>query len=81
MASKVAQLAHETAQLLGGEVRAEDIWIEDDHIGPGYAVRTEGGKRAIELFARKEGIFLDRFREVMPHKLFLSNEKRISTLS
>ena len=59
MASKVAQLADETAHLLGGNVKTEDVRIEDDHIGPGYAVPTDGGKRAIKLFARKEGIFLD----------------------
>ncbi|PKN64948.1 MAG: D-cysteine desulfhydrase [Deltaproteobacteria bacterium HGW-Deltaproteobacteria-15] len=56
---KVYTLASETAGLLGGRARMDSVKVDGNHIGPAYAVRTERAERAIELFARKEGIFLD----------------------
>lgn len=56
---KIYTLASETASLLGGRVTRESIQVDDGHIGPGYAVRTPQAERAIQIFARKEGIFLD----------------------
>jgi D-cysteine desulfhydrase len=56
---KVRTLASETAGLLGGRASADSVQVDDGHIGPAYAVRTEQAEKAIRVFARKEGIFLD----------------------
>jgi 1-aminocyclopropane-1-carboxylate deaminase/D-cysteine desulfhydrase-like pyridoxal-dependent ACC family enzyme len=56
---KVHELARESASLLGGQVDRQSILVDDGFIGDGYAIRTADGERAIELFARREGIFLD----------------------
>jgi D-cysteine desulfhydrase family pyridoxal phosphate-dependent enzyme len=55
----VAELANKTAQLVGGNVNPEEVDVDDSHIGEGYAIPTKPGQEAIELFAKKEGIFLD----------------------
>ncbi|MFC1824696.1 1-aminocyclopropane-1-carboxylate deaminase/D-cysteine desulfhydrase [Thermodesulfobacteriota bacterium] len=52
-------LSIQTAGLLGGQVDPESIIVDDRYIGDGYALRTSGAERAIEIFARREGIFLD----------------------
>ena len=52
-------LALETASLLGGRVSPESVLVDDDFIGEGYAIRTPRAEKAIELFAQREGIFLD----------------------
>ncbi len=52
-------LAAETAGILGGNVEPQSINLDDGFIGPGYAVPTPEGEKAIEIFARREGIFLD----------------------
>ncbi|MEW6666642.1 MAG: D-cysteine desulfhydrase family protein [Thermodesulfobacteriota bacterium] len=56
---KVFELASETAVLLGGRARKDSVVVDDRYIGPGYAIRTPRAERAIEFFARREGIFLD----------------------
>lgn len=56
---KVYTLASETAGLLGGRANRDSVQVDDGHIGPAYAVRTLQAEGAIEIFARKEGIFLD----------------------
>jgi len=56
---KVYTLASETAGLLGGRASADSVEVDDGHIGRAYAARTEAAEKAIEIFARKEGIFLD----------------------
>jgi D-cysteine desulfhydrase family pyridoxal phosphate-dependent enzyme len=58
---RVAQLAMETAQLLGWpyEFTPEDVWVEGDFIGPRYGVPSEGAIRAIHHVALSEGIVLD----------------------
>jgi len=56
---KVFQLALETASLLGGGIDRESVTVEDGFIGEGYAKRTRSAEKAIEIFARREGIFLD----------------------
>jgi D-cysteine desulfhydrase family pyridoxal phosphate-dependent enzyme len=56
---KVYTLASETAGLLGGRANRGSVQVDDAHVGPAYAVRTEQAEKAIEVFARKEGIFLD----------------------
>ena len=55
----IFKLASETAGILGGKMERESIKLDDGYIGPGYAVPTPEGERAIETFARREGIFLD----------------------
>lgn len=55
----VFRLAAETAGLLGGKVNRESVVVEERYIGPGYAKRTAVAERAIQLFAREEGVFLD----------------------
>ncbi len=56
---KVAVLANETAHLVGGRAERDVVFVDDAYIGEGYAIPTQAGKEAIELFAKKEGIFLD----------------------
>ena len=57
----VVQLTNETARQADVDRRwgAEDLWLDYDHIGPGYGIRSETGDQAIEMLARTEGIFLD----------------------
>ena len=59
LARKVAALADETARLVGGSADPAGVFVDDDHVGEGYALHTQAGQEAIDLFARKEGIFLD----------------------
>jgi 1-aminocyclopropane-1-carboxylate deaminase/D-cysteine desulfhydrase-like pyridoxal-dependent ACC family enzyme len=61
LAGKVYKLALEAASLLGGRVEQDSVLVDDGFIGPGYAVRTREAERAVEYFARHEGIFLDHF--------------------
>jgi D-cysteine desulfhydrase len=56
---KVFELASETAVMLGGRARRDSVVVDDRHIGPAYAVKTPQAEKAIEIFARQEGIFLD----------------------
>jgi D-cysteine desulfhydrase family pyridoxal phosphate-dependent enzyme len=57
----IADLANRTAELLEIDVKLkpEEIANHDDYVGPRYGVVTEEGRKAIELLARTEGIFLD----------------------
>jgi D-cysteine desulfhydrase family pyridoxal phosphate-dependent enzyme len=59
MEQVIFNLADETAGILGGRVERKTIKLDDGFIGPGYAVPTPEGEKAIEVFARREGIFLD----------------------
>lgn len=59
MEQVIFKLADETAGILGGRVERKTIKLDDGFIGPGYAVPTPEGEKAIEVFARREGIFLD----------------------
>jgi 1-aminocyclopropane-1-carboxylate deaminase/D-cysteine desulfhydrase-like pyridoxal-dependent ACC family enzyme len=56
---KVAILANQTAQLLGGTVDHAAVRVDDAHMGDGYAIHSQAGQGAIDFFAKKEGIFLD----------------------
>lgn len=56
----VYELANKTSALMGGaDVDRRSVQVNDDYIGGGYAVRSPSGEKAIEIFARREGIFLD----------------------
>lgn len=59
MEQLVYELAVETAEMLGGTVDRKAVKVDDDFVGPGYAISTPEGEKAIEVFARSEGIFLD----------------------
>jgi L-cysteate sulfo-lyase len=56
----VYELAFNTAALLGARVDRESVLVDDRFIGPAYGVSTPEGEEAIRIFARQEGVFLDR---------------------
>jgi 1-aminocyclopropane-1-carboxylate deaminase/D-cysteine desulfhydrase-like pyridoxal-dependent ACC family enzyme len=60
-AADLAEVANQTATLLGlpHRLRAADVDVSDAYIGPGYGVVTPGGREALDLLARTEGILLD----------------------
>ncbi|HXG09434.1 MAG TPA: D-cysteine desulfhydrase family protein [Gemmataceae bacterium] len=57
----LAEVANQTAALLGlpHRLRAADIDATEDYIGAGYGQVTPGGREAIDLLARTEGVLLD----------------------
>lgn len=60
---KVKIIVEDTLRLLNVRID-QSIWSKmvvnhDNYLGEGYRKNTEGAGKAIELFARKEGIFLD----------------------
>jgi L-cysteate sulfo-lyase len=59
LTDKVTALADQTAQLLGGRVDQAAVRVDDAHMGDGYAIHSQAGQDAIDLFAKREGIFLD----------------------
>lgn len=58
---RVAELASEAADLLGEKItfKPEEIVVNADYRGAGYAVMGEPEREAIRLFARQEGLLLD----------------------
>lgn len=58
---RVSRFATETAELLEWDhvLEAEDIWVEDGYVGPGYGVPSEGAIHAIQEMAKQEGVLLD----------------------
>ena len=58
---RVADLANRTAGYLGeeGEYKDDDILVNADYLGEGYAVMGAAESEAMQLFARKEGLLLD----------------------
>jgi D-cysteine desulfhydrase family pyridoxal phosphate-dependent enzyme len=60
MEELIYELASNTAALLGGRVDRGSVQVDDRFIGPGYGVSTPEGEEAIRIFARQEGVFLDR---------------------
>ena len=59
--SDIAEIANQTAALLGlpHRVSAADIDIRTDYLGSRYGVVTDGGREAMDLLARTEGVLLD----------------------
>jgi 1-aminocyclopropane-1-carboxylate deaminase/D-cysteine desulfhydrase-like pyridoxal-dependent ACC family enzyme len=55
----VEVLSRATAELLGTNIEAPDILVDDRYLGKGYAARTRSCDEAVEFFARRMGIFLD----------------------
>ena len=58
---RVARLAEQTLDLLGESARfsPKEIFVNADYLGGGYGILGEDERRAIDLFARYEGIILD----------------------
>jgi D-cysteine desulfhydrase len=59
---KVLDLATGAAALLGGgeDLRIDDIKIDNSFMGERYGAFTGEAQKAIEKFAREEGLFMDR---------------------
>jgi 1-aminocyclopropane-1-carboxylate deaminase/D-cysteine desulfhydrase-like pyridoxal-dependent ACC family enzyme len=57
----LADVANRTAVLLGltHKVSAADIDVSTDYMGPKYGAVTPGGREAMDLLAKTEGILLD----------------------
>ena len=55
----VLNLARATAAEVGTSVKSASVIVDDDYLGAGYAARTSGCEKAVALFARQWGIFLD----------------------
>jgi 1-aminocyclopropane-1-carboxylate deaminase/D-cysteine desulfhydrase-like pyridoxal-dependent ACC family enzyme len=57
----MAEVANRTATLLDlpHRLTAADIDAREDHVGPAYGAVTPGGREAMDLLARTEGILLD----------------------
>ncbi|WP_226911414.1 D-cysteine desulfhydrase family protein [Gallaecimonas mangrovi] len=51
--------AQQVAALLGSDVTASDILIDDSELGPGYGIETASMKAALSLMARRQGLLLD----------------------
>ena len=58
-ANDVLKLAEETSSLLGTPFDQGAVIVDDSYLGDGYACRTDACEEAVELFARRCGIFLD----------------------
>lgn len=59
--SRVTKLADETIALLGGNSKtdAQNVFVNDDYLGGGYAVMGDREREAIRMFAQLEGILVD----------------------
>jgi 1-aminocyclopropane-1-carboxylate deaminase/D-cysteine desulfhydrase-like pyridoxal-dependent ACC family enzyme len=57
----MADVANQTAKLLGvpHRVAAAEVDVRTDYMGPRYGAVTPGGREAMDLLARTEGILLD----------------------
>ena len=57
---RVRELASSTARMLGTQLDETKILVDDRFVGPGYAVPSEEGENAVNMFAALEGILLDQ---------------------
>ncbi len=59
--ARVAEMATECAALLRWDMAftPEEIWVEDQFVGPGYGKPSPGGVAAIHRTAQQEGVLLD----------------------
>ncbi len=60
LSEEIKNIANETAALFGIGINPGDIIVNDAYIGEGYGIPTKECEEAIQYFAQKEGIFLDR---------------------
>jgi 1-aminocyclopropane-1-carboxylate deaminase/D-cysteine desulfhydrase-like pyridoxal-dependent ACC family enzyme len=58
---RVADLASRTAELLGERAifAADDVLVNDEYLGGGYAIMGAAEVEAIQLFGRHEGLLVD----------------------
>jgi 1-aminocyclopropane-1-carboxylate deaminase/D-cysteine desulfhydrase-like pyridoxal-dependent ACC family enzyme len=58
---RIVSLAAEGAALAGieGAIAADDAIVHDGFLGPGYGIATPEGDLAIEIGARRQGVFFD----------------------
>jgi 1-aminocyclopropane-1-carboxylate deaminase/D-cysteine desulfhydrase-like pyridoxal-dependent ACC family enzyme len=61
LSAHISALAMETAEFVGHKfnLHPDEVIVEDDYLGGGYAIMSDVEKEAINLFARQEGILLD----------------------
>lgn len=59
IASKVGTIVQGIVSMLGVPVDVDPIEVLDEYIGDGYGIESEGGREALRLMARTEGILLD----------------------
>ncbi len=57
--AELEQLCRETLDFLGEKVELGPLVVDDGYIGECYGRPTEGGREAIDIFCRREGVFLD----------------------
>lgn len=55
----VYKLAREAGELIDIEVDKNLVLTDDSYIGEGYGIRTTACEEAVDILARKEGVFLD----------------------
>jgi len=60
-ADRVLRRASEVADMIGkpGLISAEDVWVDDRVLAPGYGIANDETLEAISLAARHEGLLLD----------------------
>lgn len=56
---RIHELMLSTAHLLDVQFDESKIIVEDGFIGPGYAIPSEEGQKAVKMFAVVEGVLLD----------------------
>ena len=59
LTEEVYELAMQTGEQFGVSIDKENVIVDDSFIGEAYGVITPDGAKAVNLFARKEGILLD----------------------
>jgi len=59
MKNEVVKLSDETGKLFKIKINEDEIIVDDNYMGQKYAAVTDAGVKAVELFAKKEGILLD----------------------
>lgn len=57
---RVVDLARATSQMLAVDFDENRVIVDDKYIGPGYPEPSDAGMKAVEIFARLEGILLDQ---------------------
>lgn len=58
--AKVRGVLSHAAELLGTNFAEARVTVRDEYVGAGYRKNTPEAEAAVELFARLEGVFLDR---------------------
>jgi L-cysteate sulfo-lyase len=58
---EIARICNATAARLGTDLHfePEDILVDDNYIGEAYGIVSDGGREAMQLLARLEGVILD----------------------